>query len=80
MLKRVTLMCARLGPSGSLLCVQTYHQMGHLNVGPPYITLIGNRSLAVQLNSDDITREKISETIFFLATLIFFCRLFSTDM
>ena len=36
------------------------------------ITLIENRSFAVQLNCDDITREKISETIFFLTTLIFF--------
>ena len=29
-------MCVRLGPSGSLYCVQTYDQMGHFNVGPPY--------------------------------------------
>ena len=36
MWKWVTLMCVRLEPSGSLVCVQTYDQMGHSNVWPPY--------------------------------------------
>ena len=40
-------MWVRLGPSGSLLCVQTYDQMGHFNVRPPYIIWLLKISVSV---------------------------------